>query len=208
MGSLISRCSAPRWKRLCRGRTGPVVEAALRSRADVQGPDPSGDEFSVRRASGVADQGPAVRHARFFWIGLSDNVLDANTIWTFREALKKACAVDDLFRRFDEALRRGGFLAMSGQIVDATIVPPPPPSSATQSARRMRSATSASLTNGRTSPPRSRRRIGTPAGRSNTPRRSPAGTAASRRSISPFPPSATRTTCRSTMGLSCGRSAL
>src|SRR6186997_959602 len=34
-------------------------------------------------------------------------------------------AVDILFRRFDEALRASGFLAMSGQIVDATIVAAP-----------------------------------------------------------------------------------
>ena len=62
---------------------------------------------------------------RFLGLGLSDAVPDANTIWTFREALKKAGAVDGLFRRFDEALRAAGFLAMSGQIVDATIVAAP-----------------------------------------------------------------------------------
>ena len=48
-----------------------------------------------------------------------------NTIWTFREALKKADAVEALFARFDAALRAGGFLAMRGQIVDATIVAAP-----------------------------------------------------------------------------------
>jgi hypothetical protein len=62
---------------------------------------------------------------RFLGLGLADNVPDANTIWTFREALKKAGAIDILFKRFDEALRRAGFLAMSGQIVDATIVAAP-----------------------------------------------------------------------------------
>ena len=62
---------------------------------------------------------------RFLDLGLADAVPDANTIWTFREALKKADAVDGLFRRFDEALRATGFLAMSGQIVDATIVAAP-----------------------------------------------------------------------------------
>lgn len=62
---------------------------------------------------------------RFLGLGLADAVPDANTIWTFREALKKADAIDALFRRFDEALRRSGFLAMSGQIVDATIVAAP-----------------------------------------------------------------------------------
>lgn len=62
---------------------------------------------------------------RFLGLGLGDPVPDANTIWTFREALKKAAAVDSLFQRFDEALRSEGFLAMSGQIVDATIVAAP-----------------------------------------------------------------------------------
>jgi hypothetical protein len=49
-------------------------------------------------------------------------VPDANTIWTFRDGLKRADAVDILFRRFDEALRASGFLTMSGQIIDDTIV--------------------------------------------------------------------------------------
>jgi IS5 family transposase len=62
---------------------------------------------------------------RFLGLGLADAVPDANTIWTFREALKKADAVDGLFAHLDETLRASGFLAMSGQIVDATIVAAP-----------------------------------------------------------------------------------
>lgn len=62
---------------------------------------------------------------RFLSLGLADAVPDANTIWSFREALKKADVVDALFARFDAALRETGFLAMSGQIVDATIVAAP-----------------------------------------------------------------------------------
>ena len=62
---------------------------------------------------------------RFLGLGLADTVPDANTIWTFREALKKAGAIDVLFKRFDDALRQEGVLAMSGQIVDATIVAAP-----------------------------------------------------------------------------------
>src|SRR3954463_4793139 len=42
---------------------------------------------------------------RFLGLGLADGVPDANTIWTFREALKRADAVEGLFRRFDDALR-------------------------------------------------------------------------------------------------------
>jgi len=52
-------------------------------------------------------------------------VPDANTIWTFREALKRADAIDGLFRRFDETLWLDGFLAKRGQIVDATIMAAP-----------------------------------------------------------------------------------
>lgn len=62
---------------------------------------------------------------RFLGLGLSDAVPDANTIWTFREALKRANAVDALFGRFDAALKASGYLAMGGQIVDATIVAAP-----------------------------------------------------------------------------------
>lgn len=62
---------------------------------------------------------------RFLGLGLADAVPDANTIWTFREALKKADAIDALFQQFDASLRDAGFLAMSGQIVDATIVAAP-----------------------------------------------------------------------------------
>lgn len=62
---------------------------------------------------------------RFLGLGLRDTVPDANTIWTFREALKRADAVEALFRRFDAALKASGYLAMGGQIVDATIVAAP-----------------------------------------------------------------------------------
>jgi IS5 family transposase len=62
---------------------------------------------------------------RFLGLGLGDPVPDANTIWTFREALTKGGAIERLFALFDEALREAGYLAMSGQLVDATIVSAP-----------------------------------------------------------------------------------
>ena len=62
---------------------------------------------------------------RFLGLGLADAVPDANTIWTFREALKRADAVQALFARFDATLKAAGYLAMGGQIVDATIVAAP-----------------------------------------------------------------------------------
>ena len=62
---------------------------------------------------------------RFLGLGLAEPVPDANTIWSFREALKRAGAVERLFARFDATLRASGYLAMGGQIVDATIVAAP-----------------------------------------------------------------------------------
>jgi transposase, IS5 family len=67
---------------------------------------------------------------RFLGLTLADRVPDANSIWNFREALTMALidgvpAIEALFRRFDVALTKAGFLAMSGQIIDATIVAAP-----------------------------------------------------------------------------------
>jgi IS5 family transposase len=62
---------------------------------------------------------------RFIGLGLSDKVPDAKTIWLFREHLAQARAVDNLFVRFDKHLSKAGYLAMGGQIVDATIVAAP-----------------------------------------------------------------------------------
>src|SRR5918912_4520442 len=49
---------------------------------------------------------------RFLGLGLADPVPDANTTWTFREALKRAGAVEALFARFDATLREAGYIAM------------------------------------------------------------------------------------------------
>jgi hypothetical protein len=82
-------------------------------------------------------------------LGLADTVPDANTIWTFREALTRARiganpAIEVLFERFDAALLAVGFRAMSGQIIDASIVaaskqPTPTARSAPVSAFALRS---------------------------------------------------------------------
>jgi transposase, IS5 family len=62
---------------------------------------------------------------RFLGLGLGDAVPDANTIWTFREALTKTGAIERLFELFDRQLRAAGYLAMSGQLVDASIIAAP-----------------------------------------------------------------------------------
>src|SRR5919202_4881396 len=62
---------------------------------------------------------------RFLGLGLSNRVPDARTIWLFREKLTKAGAIKTLFDRFDAVLRAKGFIAMSGQIVDASLIAAP-----------------------------------------------------------------------------------
>jgi IS5 family transposase len=67
---------------------------------------------------------------RFLGLGLADTVPDANTIWTFREALTRARiegkpAIEVLFKAYEAALTKAGFLAMGGQIIDASIVAAP-----------------------------------------------------------------------------------
>jgi IS5 family transposase len=58
-------------------------------------------------------------------LGLEDRVPDATTVWLYREQLVQAKAVEDLFAQFDGYLRDQGFLAMGGQMIDASIVPVP-----------------------------------------------------------------------------------
>lgn len=62
---------------------------------------------------------------RFVGLGLEAKVPDAKTIWLFREALATAGAVEGLFNLFDGYLKGKGYLAMGGQMIDATIVPAP-----------------------------------------------------------------------------------
>lgn len=62
---------------------------------------------------------------RFLGLGLEDAVPDAKTLWLYREALARAGAVEALFDLFDAHLQEHGYLAVGGQIIDATIVPAP-----------------------------------------------------------------------------------
>jgi transposase, IS5 family len=56
---------------------------------------------------------------------LEDRVPDARTIWLFREKLTTAGAIKRLSEQFDAMLRQAGYIAMSGQIVDASLVAAP-----------------------------------------------------------------------------------
>ncbi len=62
---------------------------------------------------------------RFLSLNLCQSVPDAKTIWLYRERLKKKGLMDHLFGLFDQALREKGYLAMGGQIVDASIIQTP-----------------------------------------------------------------------------------
>ncbi len=62
---------------------------------------------------------------RFLDLGIEDKVPDAKTVWLYREKLAKAGMVKTLFDKFDAYLRDNGYLAMGGQIIDASIVPVP-----------------------------------------------------------------------------------
>ena len=62
---------------------------------------------------------------RFCGLTIADPVPDANTLWDFREALIAKGALEQLFERLDQAIKDAGYLPMSGQIVDASLVAAP-----------------------------------------------------------------------------------
>jgi IS5 family transposase len=62
---------------------------------------------------------------RFLGLGLEDKVPDAKTVWLYREQLAQAGLIEALFEDFDGHLEQQGYLAMGGQIIDASIVPVP-----------------------------------------------------------------------------------
>lgn len=63
--------------------------------------------------------------ARFLKIDLGDRVPDENTIWDFRELLKKHDLLNTIFAKFDQMLCEQGFAAKKGQILDASITSVP-----------------------------------------------------------------------------------
>ena len=62
---------------------------------------------------------------RFLGFDLGATTPDANTIRLFREKLTEVGALDTLFADFARQLKERGYLAMGGQIVDATLVAAP-----------------------------------------------------------------------------------
>lgn len=62
---------------------------------------------------------------RFLGLQLEDRVPDAKTVWLFREQLKNKGLVTALFARFHEQLAKQGYVAKSGQMIDATFIEVP-----------------------------------------------------------------------------------
>ena len=62
---------------------------------------------------------------RFLGLGLEGKVPDANTVWLYRDQLAEAGVIETLFADFDDCLKDHGYLAMGGQIIDASIVSVP-----------------------------------------------------------------------------------
>jgi transposase len=120
----------------------PALDAALAYADGVKGGRPPLDPVMmfkvlvIQAANNLSDEraefliNDRLSFMRFLGLSLGDRVPDARTIWLFRERLTRAeingrPAIEALFARFDASLRAAGYLAMSGQIVDATLVAAP-----------------------------------------------------------------------------------
>lgn len=62
---------------------------------------------------------------RFLGLGLEGKVPDAKTVWLYRDQLAQLGVIETLFADFDTCLKDRGYLAMGGQIIDASIVSVP-----------------------------------------------------------------------------------
>jgi IS5 family transposase len=67
------------------------------------------------------------RHSfeKFVGLGVMKSIPDATTVAFFRERLRKAGVIEELFEMFETYLRSQGLQARVGQIIDATLVPVP-----------------------------------------------------------------------------------
>ena len=115
----------------------PALDTALKRSDRANGGRPPMDAVMmfkvlvVQSLYGLADEQTEFQirdrlsFMRFLGLDLHGRVPDARTIWLFRETLTKAQAVDALFTRFDAHLKEQGYLAMGGQMIDASIIEAP-----------------------------------------------------------------------------------
>ena len=61
----------------------------------------------------------------FFGLGVMNSIPDAKTVTFFRERLRKAEVIEELFEMLESYLHSQGLQARGGKIIDATIVPVP-----------------------------------------------------------------------------------
>jgi IS5 family transposase len=61
----------------------------------------------------------------FVGLGVMNTIPDATTIGFFRERLRKAGVIEEIFEMFETYLRAQGLQARGGQIIDATLIPVP-----------------------------------------------------------------------------------
>jgi len=115
----------------------PVLDAALTYSDGSKGGRPPYDPVAMLKALILAAQNNVsdarmeylirdrLSWLRFLGFDLGVPTPDANTIRLFRERLTEVGALDRLFAEFDRQLKERGYLAMGGQIVDATLVAAP-----------------------------------------------------------------------------------
>lgn len=115
----------------------PVLVAALGYRDRAKGGRPPYDPVAMFKTLVLAAQNTVsdarmeflirdrLSWLRFLGFDLGQPTPDENTIRLFREKLTAAGAIRGLFEDFDRQLRGAGYLAMGGQIVDATLVSAP-----------------------------------------------------------------------------------
>lgn len=115
----------------------PILDAALKRSDGSKGGRPAFDPvmmFKVLILQALNDLSDEraeflitdrLSFMRFLGLSLGDKAPDRNTIWTFREVLKTAGVIDDLFAAFDAQIVAGGYRATHGQIVDASLVAAP-----------------------------------------------------------------------------------
>lgn len=62
---------------------------------------------------------------RFLGLTINDRVPDSKTIWSFRESLIQANAIEKLFSKFSKSLENSGLIFNEGKIIDASFVEVP-----------------------------------------------------------------------------------
>lgn len=115
----------------------PVLEKALARSNGTKGGRPAYDCVVMFKALVLAAQHnlsdqrleflirDRLSWMRFLGLDLGKPTPDENTLRLFREQLTNADAIRPLFTAFDQQLRKTGYLAMGGQLLDATLVSAP-----------------------------------------------------------------------------------